>query len=466
MPLTTDPIAPTTATAALGSGQQVTPPADTTSAKAGTGFSAVDGKSPVAAPGIDAAPATVAAVAEMRRLLKGGQLKKYYQAAIGANPDTALQAKATELFKSLPKLNADATVDQMLAFGIWANPPKGIKELLQTPRYMPGRQLLCPAPVHSNVFEPTSFLSYKEGGTLAITYRAELVGEQGDKFLVKIDGKDDPIAVAKTEIFKLNNPQQFAGDKPQGVGKTIDYDDPFMKAKIIEAALRMEDVVGGLDFTPKSATDKGPSLLARFFAGAKGKASDKEISDIQRRCTDIVHNTINMAYNGDKSGDDVERSYGNDAGRLAVKGWGVCYDQAGVMAAMLLPFRNLIGFDVQFISGGIYRDVKSATANPFGSGGHGWLQLTYRPNMEIRICDRTWGQPSIKCDRAYSYDGDRYPAQAYWGLTVADVTPADVDMSGAVRVQKGTREFGQKGVDDRAAGHQSLHGQNRGGVDT
>jgi hypothetical protein len=132
-----------------------------------------------------------------------------------------------------------------------------------------------------------------------------------------------------------------------------------------------------------------------------------------------------------------------------VKGTGVCYQQATVMLGMINPFRQALGVDVQFISGSVYRNVRSADQNPFGAGGHGWLQITYRPSMEMRICDRTWNQADHPVDRAYSRWGDRYPAGAYEKRAVTQVKDSDLNFSGKVSAATFERQFGVQGQDGR-----------------
>jgi hypothetical protein len=168
--------------------------------------------------------------------------------------------------------------------------------------------------------------------------------------------------------------------------------------------------------------------------------------ELQRRAVRGIHDVINMKYptgNYQEAG----RERGGGAGRQAMKGIGVCFDQGGVMLAMLMPFQRPLGLDVQFISGGVYRDISSRGQNPFRGGAHGWLQVTYRPSMELRIIDRTWQQADHPADRAYSRWGDRYPAGHYWGMQTKSVADSDVNMG--VSTETFDRQFGSQGVDGR-----------------
>ena len=390
----------------------------------------------------------LAAVQKMRELVKSGQLDKYYDAAIGIG-DPALKDEAMKLFESLPKVPAEATADDFVAAGLWTTKPRGIEAMEKSARYLPGRQVLVPTTVNTNTGDYQNFLSFQEDGNKALTYRATLAGEDGDNYLVKVDGRNDPVSIPKEEIHRLNQPNAFSGDQIR-MAKTADYQSPFMKAKIAEAAILMDEVVGQIDFTKVQTGASGGAIGALFGRGRAGKKT----SELQRKCVKIVHDVINMKYPKGPVYNEPGRNSGSDAGRLAVCGIGSCYMQGSVMAGLLAPFRKSLGVDVQFMSGGVYRNTKTSDPadkqfNSFNREAHGWLQLTYRPSMELRICDRTWQQPDHPADRAYSKWGDRYPKSRYRGLPLAPVTATDVNLSGNVSVETFDRQFGRQGVDGR-----------------
>lgn len=388
------------------------------------------------------------AVKKFKDLHSSGKLRQYYDAATGAVDNAALKTEAMELFKNLPPMSPTSNAEAFVAAGLWASAPKGLDALEKSARYLPGRQVLVKTTVHPEVFDDRDFLSYKpasEGGKEAITYRATIAGEEGDNFLIKVDGKADPLSVPKAEIYNLNQPHDTdalkTGEHTYKVGGGADYDDPFMKAKVAEAALDIADIVEDLDYTKMST------------GGMIGGFGRKTMVELQRKAVKGIHDVIDMKYpKGDYS--DPGRSRGGGAGRQAMKGIGVCFDQGGVMLAMLMPFAKPLGLDVQFISGGVYRNVRSRGQNPFSGGAHGWLQVTYRPSMEMRIVDRTWQQADHPADRAYSRWGDRYPAGHYWGMKTKPVTDTDVNMS--ISTQTFDRQFGEQGRDGRD-NHMSLH---------
>jgi hypothetical protein len=395
----------------------------------------------------------VEAVKKFKSLVKSGKINTYYDAAIGiGNAD--LKDEAMKLFESLPKITPETTADDFVALGLWTTKPRGFEAMQKSARFLPGRQVLVPCTINANTSAGNKFLTYQEGGVQGKTYRATLAGEKGDNYLVKVDGKAEPIEIPKAKVHELNQPHQFSGDSIK-LAKTVDYKSPFMKAKIAEAAIKMDELVGKLDFTKKT-TDSGNSLLSFFSRGG----GSKKTSEIQRQCVKIVHDVIDMLYPKGDIYNRPGRYSGSDAGRLAVKGVGSCFMQASVMAGVLAPFGATLGVDTQFISGGVYRNVKSsdtpeAQYRRFSGAAHGWLQLTYRPSMELRICDRTWSQSDHPADKAYSRWGDRYPSGSYWGLKPAPVTGTDVNMSGDVSVSTFDRQFGTEGSDGRD-NHMSL----------
>jgi len=432
----------------------------------------------------------IQAVESIRKLIKSGQLKQYYDAAIGIGSDPALKAEALKVFNALPKITAATKAEDMVKLGLWSTAPRGIEAMQKSARYLPGRPVMVKTNVNVDFFRTLDFkpihmfkvredgerqyfrkvvedpngslrasdgksyrldgdeksyrtedllnyLEYDADGPEGITYRATIADEDGDNFLVEVDGKDEPISVPKTQVFELNQPQEYTGDE-MNYGKHTDYNDPLMKAKVAEAAIKMDELVGKLDFT-KAKTEE-PSGRLSIFGHGRGA---EEMVEIQKQCVQVVHDAIDMRYPGsDSSGPG--RTSGREVGRQAVRGVGSCYEQASVMLGMLVPFHELLGVDVRFVSGSCYRD-RTNTDRPFGTGGHGWLQLTYRPSMQSTICDRTWAQPNHPMDKAYSFWGDRYPGSTYGGAKPAELTDTDLNFTGDVSVADFERQFGEQG---------------------
>jgi hypothetical protein len=413
-----------------------------------------DGATAPAAPArvsnMDFTPAQLAAVQTFAEAKKSGKLRQLMGAASDKIDNPALKAEAMALFDALPPMGPTANPEAFVAAGLWSSAPKGLDALENTARYMAGRQVLVKTTLNSDVFAGQEFLKFKPGGREGITHRASIVGEEGDNFLVKVDGSDEPIKFAKQAIYDLNQPQAILSSPAKdrrtgeiienaytaGMGTHCDYKDAFTKAKVAEAALEIGEIVEQLDYT-KMKTD-----------GRIGGMGAKQMSELQRSAVKKIHDVIDMKY--PKHGTPWQtpgRVQGRNLGRQAMNGAGVCFDQAGVMMGMLMPFKEALGLDVQQISGGVYRNVKSSDENPFRGGAHGWLQLTYRPSMELRIIDRTWQQSDHRADQAYSRWGDRYPAKVMRGMKQLKVRDTDVNMD--LSTTTVDRQFGSQGLDGR-----------------
>ncbi len=409
-------------------------------------------------------PAEVKAVRTLRQLIDSGRLKAYYDAAIGIG-DASLKEQALALFDSLPKINGDITAERMVALGLWTTAPRGLAELQQAARYLPGRQVLCRTNVNADLFNSEKFLSYDPNGPLEVTHRAQLVGEKGDAFLIKVDGKEEPIERPKSEIFALNDAHDFF-DGPDrlrnglysgGLSKRVDYNDRFLKAKLCEAAISIDEKVGRLDFTQMVAPGSGG--LMRVFG--RGQAAEKMV-DIQKACVKGIHDVIDMDYPGHASKNQDGREQTDNAGRAAVKGWGHCDQQNSVFVALVAPFQELLGVDLKMFYGHCYRSKKQGD-NPFNfQDPHSWAEVTFRPSAYTLIYDRTWNQPGerpwymfggrdkdLTPDIAYSKAGDRCPSRSWFKGVAKTRKATDVNMSGDFSVQTYARQFGVDGQDGR-----------------
>lgn len=411
-----------------------------------------------------------AAVKELKNVIKSGKLTEYYDAAIGYSKtgtvDPVLQKKALDLFAALPAINPASGPEAFVAAGLWTQAPKNVDLLDNAARYLPGRQVMVRTTIDPNIDGSRSaFLAFKEGGTTAVTYRAHLLGEEGDKFLVKVDGRNEPLKVPKTEIFALNQPIDLETCRKvrtqYGTGYVVsdwwqnvaDYNSPLMKAKVAEAAILMDDLVAKLDFGKAKTERAGGAIGVLFGRGSGGE----NMVEVQKQCTKIIHDVIDMKY---PSGPNEllyarGRQHVSDCGRAATRGIGMCREQASVMFAMLQPFSKALGFDTQFIDGTCYRDVPRGGQPHFGGSDHGWVHVQYRPSTELFVIDRTWGQVNVTADAAYGGRmGDRHPGQLENFAGNAQVKPTDVRMDGSVTVENHVTQFSEQNL-SREATHVS-----------
>ena len=418
------------------------------------------------------------AVTKLRELVKTGQLRNMFDAMIGATENPALKAEGEALFAKLPIVKPGMAADDFVKLGLWTSAPKGVAEMEKSARYLPGRQVLCETTCYSKVpsrSDPTyeaqrrKIGSYDAHGTLAVTYRATLVGEDPankSNFLVKVDGSDAPVSVSKESIFRNNQPHVLAPgyvksetnrDLPyNGTSWNMNYADPLAKAKMCEIAIKMDDFVGKLDFTKTHvATQGGPAII--FHTGNAEKTVD-----MQKKCVDVVFRSIDMKYpnhDGRPFTDPGRAPSGNrDVARQAIKGTGMCVQQSTVFGGLLTPFMEVLGVDGQYRSGNCYRNIHGATENvyaPDNESGHGWWQVTFRPSMEMTVTDRTWNQVNLALDNAYGFPyGDRYADRNIQGFIPAKTTATDVNVTGDISVETMDRQFSKVG--DGRENHISL----------
>ncbi|MEE8409294.1 MAG: hypothetical protein V3T05_06800 [Myxococcota bacterium] len=377
------------------------------------------------------------AVADLKQLVKDNAIQKYYDAYTGKTQDAELKQKAIDLFSALPSITADTAPADLVALGLITQVPKNIDKMLVSPRYVMGRQVMARTKIHTKTHTSRAFGQYDENGHEMITHKASIAGEEGDNFLVKVDGRDEPLKIPKSEIIKLNQPQDYVGTKFSLNGIIVDHDNPATKAKICEAMIKMDPILSSIDFEVGKEPARGG--VAGFFS----RNAANTLQEKQETCVRIVHDVIRMSYSHDMSS-------GDHVGKLAMGSNGQCYSQAAVMAGLLFPFNKLLGIDIRFINGKVFRN---ASGDPPNNGGnHGWLQVTYRPTMVTKITDRTWSQPSTAMDRAYSWSGDRWPFGLIGprGDSLLPTQDTDIDVSGSTRVDMGDRQFGVAGVDDRS----------------
>lgn len=80
----------------------------------------------------------------------------------------------------------------------------------------------------------------------------------------------------------------------------------------------------------------------------------KELLDQQKLCTERIYRLIDLKHLVHE-GIDNTRYTGTDAGRLAYYGQGNCHHLASVLAAFLLPFGNILGWEVIFRAGSFFK---------------------------------------------------------------------------------------------------------------
>lgn len=115
-------------------------------------------------------------------------------------------------------------------------------------------------------------------------------------------------------------------------------------------------------------------------------------------------------------GIDNTRFTGTDVGRLAYYGQGNCHHLASVLAALLLPFSKILGWEVIFRAGSFFmtgRDIdEDGNPRPGWNGkpnvkveDHTWLEILYKPSFNIFVMDPSFGICSKPLDKIYTFRG-------------------------------------------------------------
>jgi hypothetical protein len=220
----------------------------------------------------------------------------------------------------------------------------------------------------------------------------------------------------------------------------------------------MADDVAKLDFTKMKTAGSGGLSGAIGAVFGRGQAAEDMVA-VQKRCFKAIHDVVNMLYSDSHSSSQPGRVGYGSSGRLAVKGHGVCTDQRQVMRDLAIPFAPLVGFDLRSVTGGVQRHTDRSAPmdrqlSSMASSAHDWLEVTFRPSMEMTVCDRTWRQVNMSLFEAYGPYGDRYPSHPAYDSRQLALATTDVNLSGNVTVKNYDKQFGDAATSGRQ-GHMS-----------
>jgi hypothetical protein len=83
--------------------------------------------------------------------------------------------------------------------------------------------------------------------------------------------------------------------------------------------------------------------------------NSNELLELQKKCTEAIYRLIDLRHLVHE-GIDNTRYTGTDAGKLAHYGQGNCHHLASVLAAFLLPFGRILGWEVIFRGGSFLKN--------------------------------------------------------------------------------------------------------------
>lgn len=353
------------------------------------------------------------AVKSFKTIYDIGELDKWYHAYISCAKE---RSSAVKLFASLPDFDPrNISIQNMVQCQIW--PEKVLtmlenKNLSNCLRYKKGRQVLVKVPVYPSIFDDENYLAFNaDSSHELITYRAFIYEIFDDSFMVAIEKAqnqsqqqfDDSkpnnyefVNIPKEHIYLLNEPTNF---KIETEGYLFEdkihckYSDVITKAKLMEVCRKIENEI--------------------LFFDMKKNESVNEFTNFQKKCIDIIWESINLTH-FDHVGLHPSRYSKPSVGRLAHFGQGNCHTLASVLAAFLLPFGKLFGWEVTFKAGFFYkpngRDANGFNGIPRSISDHTWLEVTLLPSLERLVCDPSFDEICIPLHDAYCATGHRHPS--------------------------------------------------------
>eukprot|EP00164_Ancoracysta_twista_P003587 GFYU01004794.1.p1 GENE.GFYU01004794.1~~GFYU01004794.1.p1 ORF type:complete len:1156 (-),score=124.84 GFYU01004794.1:52-3144(-) len=366
--------------------------------------------------------------------------------AVGALKSHLMQGTAGELYRqylsggqqksdvirilsNLPILTPTTTAHELVDFGLWPSAPVGVDVLSTFPRYLKGRQVVVETTANPMVDpqdrDGQSYLCYDETKPKLPTYRASIQGEKEGHYLIEVDSLPGALEPTKTivattqSVWNANQPTNFSVDEQNRYvfedGITCKYSDFLVRAKLVEAALAIAETGSTIDYTDcYQCGEQGYGEVCKTVEASCPVATK------QKQCILGIRKVIDMIHCVHE-GLDPKRSSIPSVGRLAHFGQGNCHGMASVMAAMLLPFSNSLGFEVRFREGFYMktgRDVDES-GNPVPGkwdgcprtnlSDHTWLEVTLLPSLQSVVCDPSNHQIAVSLDEAYSRFGRRLP---------------------------------------------------------
>ena len=237
-----------------------------------------------------------------------------------------------------------------------------LSRMLARPRYFVGRQVLAKLPVKSNIPGSNDFMEPTHGSSEPfVTHKARITAIDGN-----VATLNNEFRVPLNDLMTLNSPHIFAKTVTGALqfedGLVCDYGSTDFQHKMLEILVELRPFVKRLDF----AEDPLP---------------------IQLECIRVIRRTLDFITfdQGDEKTVHGDRARTGDVGKLGMHGQGNCHGSASVMAAYLLPFSELLGFDVKYRGGYSFSGIGDTVNNDIER--HQWVEVTCRPSMETYCVD-------------------------------------------------------------------------------
>jgi hypothetical protein len=296
----------------------------------------------------------------------------------------------TDLFRELPEISSlilFSNPKMLVNLKIWTSLPNHIESMLVSPKFFPGRKvkILIPCSPWAKLnSKPTkSYLAYdpnlkekfvspygilKNYCSQSKTFIVETVGNDNIKYELSFP-ENEIYRINHGQIFKINNLNQIELED----GIKANYSSPLVKAKLLEIAMCIADIIEKMDF----------SQIQDIIS------FQKETIIKIRKCLNLI-----SFYKGVIR----ERQGRTDCtGKLAINGQAQCHGLSSTMSSYLHPFMNILGIEILYRGGYSFINSEGDVKVSNEIEKHQWLEVNLRPSMQSYIID-LWYQEQFQDD--------------------------------------------------------------------
>jgi predicted esterase len=293
------------------------------------------------------------------------------------------------LFTGLPTISPQLLEDNptfLVQIGIWKDIPKNIDIIWKSEKYFIGRKVLIFIP-SSGVTNTKNFLVYDPESTdkflspygvikqiHRLSYIIQTIG---------VDGRNYELEFPKSDIHLYNSGQIFYKDNLDRIeledGIKANYNNPLVKAKLLEISINLAPIVEKMDFGL-------PDDVVKY---------QKEAVITLRQSLDLI-----SFYKG-----VVRTRHGRTdcIGKLGIFGQAQCHGLSSTMSGYLLPFINILGFELLYRGGFSFVNEIGYITVSNTIEKHQWLQINFIPSMKSYAID-VWYQEQFDDEKYLMVD--------------------------------------------------------------
>lgn len=302
------------------------------------------------------------------------------------------------IFNNLPEISYDILQNNpsyLVQLNIWSALPSNITTLWSSKKYFKGRRvhvfIPCSGVLIKNGSMNQKFLLYDENSSerFLSPYATILAYNKEEKvFSVEVMGADKSLHILSfpaNEIFLYNNGQHFYKNEMLQVefedGIRANYQNPLVKAKLLEIAFELEEIISKMDFL------------------------DEEVEELQKEAILKIRKKLNLiSFAKDLNRERFGRT--DCVGKMGVYGQAQCHGLSSTISAYLYPFHEILGVDLLYRGGSSFLNDFKKMENVEVSNSieqHQWIQINVCPSMKSYIVD-VWYQEAFDDDKYLIYE--------------------------------------------------------------